>query len=188
MATRFDSKEYVKQRFLTLGSKYFPKDHLRINSTKRKGVKIADSTLSLIKQSIEIVTNAQETGEIVPTSTANLYKYGTIFIQIFENLDQYQVITPLKSRSRRGYRKEVDVLDFDLKKIELLLKKSPDPPIKVQKDKKMILDMKKKYFKQLENNEYQTVLEDILIKQKFFVQIDSDENKFIESFLRPATK
>jgi predicted nucleic acid-binding Zn-ribbon protein len=65
-----------------------------------------------------------------------------------------------------------------------LLKKSPDPPIKIQKDKKMILDMKKNYFKQFENNEYQTVLEDILIKQKFFVQIDSDGNKFIESILR----
>lgn len=184
MATRFDSKEYVKQRFLTMGSKYFPKDHLRINIAKRKGFKLADSTLSLIKQSIEIVTNAQETGEIVPASTANLYKYGTIFIQIFENLDQYQVITPLKSRSRRGYRKEVDILDFDLNKIELLLKKIPDPPIKIQKDKKMILDMKKNYFKQFENNEYQIVLEDILVKQKFFVQIGSDGNKFIESILR----
>jgi len=184
MATRFDSKEYVKQRFLTFGSKYFPKDHLKINSTKRKGFRIADSTLSLIKQSIEIVTNAQETGEIVPASTANLYKYGTIFIQIFENLDQYQVITPIKSRSRRGHRKEVDVLDFDFKKIELLMKKSPDPPIKIQKDKKIILDMKKNYFKQFENYEYQTVLDDILNKQKVFVQIDSDGNKFIESISR----
>jgi hypothetical protein len=184
MATRFDSKEYAKQRFLSLGTKYFPKNHLRINTSKRKGFRLADSTISVIKQSIDVVTSAQESKVIIPASTANVCRYGTILIEIFDDLNHYQMISQLKSRSRRGYRKEIDVLDFDLKKIELKLKKSAEPPIKIQKDEKMIRDIKTYYLKQLENNEYQLLLDDAIKRQNLFVLSDSDGKKFFESLLR----
>ncbi|MFX0085022.1 MAG: hypothetical protein ACFFAU_05050 [Candidatus Hodarchaeota archaeon] len=184
MATKFDPQEYAKQRFLTIGTKYFPKDHLRINTSKRKGFRLADSTISLIKQSIDIVTSAQESRVIIPASTANICRYGAILIDIFENLNEYQMISQLKSRSRRGYRKELEVIDFDLKKIELKLKKSVEPPIRIQKDEKMIRDIKKYYLKQLETDEFQDLFEDAIKKQDLFVLSDSDGKKFFESLLR----
>ncbi len=184
MATRFDPQEYAKQRFLSIGTKYFPKDHLRINTSKRKGFRLADSTISLIKQSIDVVTNAQESRVIIPASTANICRYGTILIEIFENLNEYQMISQLKSRSRRGYRKELEVIDFDLKKIELRLKKSDEPLTKAQKDEKMIRDIKKSYLKQLERDEFQHLFDDAIKKQDLFVLSDSDGKKFFDSLLR----
>ncbi|MHA2306007.1 MAG: hypothetical protein ACXACU_11500 [Candidatus Hodarchaeales archaeon] len=184
MATRFDSKEYAKQRFLTLVSKYFPIDHLSINTSKRKGFKLADSTVALIQQSIDIVAYAEESKITIPVSTADIFRYGMVIINIFENLNQYQVISQLKSRSRRGYRKEIDVLEFDLKKIELVLKKSSSPPIKIQKDGKMIHEIKKYYLSVLEDSKCEKLSKDALKNQNLFVLSDSEGKKFHDSFLR----
>lgn len=184
MATRFDSKEYAKQRFLALGSKYFPIDHLRINASKRKGFKLADSTVALIQQSIDIVTSAEESKIIIPTSTADIFRYGSLFIEIFDNLKQFQVISQLKSRSRRGHRKDIDVLEFDLKKIELALKKRPSPSIKTQKDERMIREIKNFYLNLLEEDKFDTLANDALKNQNLFVLNDSEGKKFHISFLR----
>ncbi len=184
MATRFDSKGYAKQRFLTLGSKYFPIGHLRINTSKRKGFTLADSTVALIQQSIDIVVSAKESKIIIPTSTADIFRYGSVFIEIFDNLTQFQVISQLKSRSRRGHRKDIDVLEFDLKKIELALKKSPAPSIKIQKDEKMIREIKQSYLNLVEGNKFDTLANNALKNQNLFVLSDSEGRKFHISFLR----
>ena len=118
MATKFDSKEYAKQRLFNLCVKYFPRDHFKI-STGRKGFRLGESTLALINRSRTILDRVKESDITIPASTANVFQYGTIFQEIFENLNEFQIISPLKFRSRRGHRKDLEVMDFDLNKIEL---------------------------------------------------------------------
>ena len=104
MVTKFDSKEYAKQRLFNLCVKYFPSDHLKIN-TGRKGFRLGENTVALIDKSEEILTQAKESNETIPASTVNVFRYGTVCLEIFENLSNFQVISQLKSRSRRGYRR-----------------------------------------------------------------------------------
>ncbi|MFX1282337.1 MAG: hypothetical protein ACFFB5_01730 [Promethearchaeota archaeon] len=183
MVSKFDSKEYAKERLLRLCSKYFPKDQLKIN-TGRKGFRLGESTIELINRSKTIVKKAKESDDTIPESTANMFRYGTVCQEIFENLSSYQVISQLKSRSRRGYRKELEVVDFDLRKIELEFKKSVNPPVKYQKDMKFIRNAKKAYQKLLSDENYPLILEDIIKKQELFIIEDSDGKNFFDSLSR----
>lgn len=183
MVTKFDSKEYARQRLFNTCSKYFPKDHLKIN-TGKKGFRLGESTLALIEKSKGIITKALDSNEKIPESTVNVFRYGTVCTDIFENLNQYQVISQLKSRSRRGYRKELEVIDFDLKKIELEFKKSPKPPIKSQKDIRIIFNARKSYLKPLEENKFSFIIEKVIEKQKLFIVDDSDGKEFFDSLFR----
>ncbi|MHA2202793.1 MAG: hypothetical protein ACW991_03810, partial [Candidatus Hodarchaeales archaeon] len=167
----------------TAFSKYFPKDQLKINAGK-KGFRLGESTIELIEKSKAIVTTAQASNDKIPESTINVFRYGTVCEEIFENLNQYQIISQLKSRSRRGYRKELEVIDFDLKKIELEFKKSSKPPVKSQKDIRMIFNARKSYLKPLDENNFQFVLEDVIKKQKLFIVDDSDGKEFFDSLFR----
>ena len=115
MATRFDPKAYAIGEFMVLANKYFPSDHLRVSSGK-KGFRLSESTLDLIEKVKKVIFQAQERTEVVPQSTAVLFRYGVVFQEIFENLRPYQTISFVKYRSRRGYRKEMEYLAFDLKK------------------------------------------------------------------------
>ena len=130
MATRFDSKAYAIREFMLLASKYFPSDHLHVSSGK-KGFRLTDSTLFLIEKVKKVIDHAQKENEVIPQSTATIFRFGVVFQAIFENLGQYTKISYVKSRSRRGYRKEMEYLAFDLKKIELELKKSSGPSVKI---------------------------------------------------------
>lgn len=183
MVTKFDSKEYAKQRLFNICIKYFPKDHLRIN-IGRKGFRLGESTIALINRSREILTLAQNSNEKIPASTVNVFRYGTVFMEIFENLNKYQVISQLKSRSRRGYRKELEVIDFDLKKIELEFKKSSNPPVKSHKDARIILNARRSYLKPLNDNKFALILEDVIKKQELFIVDNSEGTKFFESLFR----
>ncbi|MFX0170379.1 MAG: hypothetical protein ACFE9L_00510 [Candidatus Hodarchaeota archaeon] len=183
MATRFDPKEYAKNRLIIVSSKFFPKEYIKIKSG-RKGFQLGESMITLIDRSKKIVEDAQESDEIIPISTANIYRGGTTFQNIFQDLSSYQVISQVKSRSRRGYRKEIDVVDFDLKKIELAFKKSPQIPVKTQKDEKYINNTKKLYFKLLDENKYQTVLDDVIKRRDLFVIDDSEGKRYFESLFR----
>ncbi|MFX0123341.1 MAG: hypothetical protein ACFFAE_06850 [Candidatus Hodarchaeota archaeon] len=183
MVTKFDSKEYARQRLFSICSKFFPKDHLKINSGK-KGFRLGESTLALIERSKDIITAVQDSNEKIPESTVNVYRYGNVCLEIFENLNQYQIISQLKSRSRRGYRKELEVMDFDLKKIELEFKKSPKPPIRSQKDIRIIFNARKSYLKPLEENDFSFILEDVIKRQKLFIIEDSDGKEFFDSLYR----
>ncbi|MFX1516766.1 MAG: hypothetical protein ACFFC6_10675, partial [Promethearchaeota archaeon] len=173
MVTKFDSKEYSRQRLLRICSKYFPEAHLKINFGK-KGFQLGESTLALIQKAKEIIQVAKDSNKKIPDSTANVFRYGTACIEIFENLNQFQIISQLKSRSRRGYRKELDVIDFDQKKIELEFKKSPKPPIKTQKDLRIIYSAKKSYIKPLDENDFSSILEDVRKTQNLFIVEGSD--------------
>jgi hypothetical protein len=183
MVTKFDSKEYTRQRLFSTCSKYFPKDHLKITSGK-KGFRLGESTLALIEKAKEIILDDQDSSEKFPESTVNVFRYGTVCMEIFENLDQYQIISQLKSRSRRGYRKELDVIDFDHKKIELEFKKSPKPPVKSQKDIRIIYSARKSYLKPFDENNFTFILDDVKKKQKFFIVEDSDGKEFFDSLFR----
>ncbi len=183
MVSKFDSKEYAKKRLFSLCSKYIPKDQLKIN-TGRKGYRLGESTIELINRSKAIVNRAEKSNETIPESTANIFRYGTICQEIFENLGLYQVISQLKSRSRRGYRKELEVVDFDLRKIELEFKKSANPPVKCQKDMKFIRNVKKSYLKMLNDEKFSLILKDINKNQELFVVEDSDGKNFFDSLFR----
>jgi hypothetical protein len=183
MATRFDPKEYAKNRLIMVSSKYFPKEYIKIKSG-RKGFQLGESMITLIDRSKAIIELAQDSDEIIPISTANVYRVGITFQNIFQDLNSYQVISQVKSRSRRGYRKEIDVVDFDLKKIELAFKKSPQIPVKTQKDEKYINNTKKSYFKLLDENKYQTALDDVIKRRDLFVIDDSEGKKYFDSLFR----
>ena len=131
MATRFDSKEYARNRIFNLCAKYFPRDQLKINSG-RKGFRLGDSTLALIDRSKVIIDRVKESNETIPRSTVNVFRYGLVCQEIFTNQSSYQVISQLKSRSRRGHRKELELVDFDHQKVELKFKKSSDYKIIVR--------------------------------------------------------
>ncbi|MFX1504709.1 MAG: coiled-coil domain-containing protein [Promethearchaeota archaeon] len=183
MVTKFDSREYTRQRILNTCSKYFPKDHLKITSGK-KGFRLGESTLALIEKAKEIINDAQDSNEKIPESTVNIFRYGTVCIDIFENLNQYQIISQLKSRSRRGYRKELEVIDFDHKKIELEFKKSSKPPVKSQKDIRIIYSARKSYLKPFDENNFKFILEDVKRMQNLFIVEGSDGKEFFDSLFR----
>ncbi|MFW9853963.1 MAG: hypothetical protein ACFFFG_02850 [Candidatus Thorarchaeota archaeon] len=183
MATRFDPKEYSRQRILTLCARYLPKDLIGIN-VGRKGFRLADSMVTLIELSEDIVAKAQELEEIIPDSTAIVFRYGVALRNIFQNVEDYLTVSQLKSYSRRGRRKELGITEFDLKKVEYALKRSPEPPVKTQKDEKLVKDAQKTYQKLLQEEKYQLILEDVLIKQDLFVVDDSTGKKFFKTVNR----
>ncbi len=184
MATRFDSKEYTKQRLFNICAKYFPRDQLKINIGGRKGFRLGEGTIALINQSRAILTRAQQSDETIPISTVNVFRYGTTCQEIFEDLGKYQVISQLKTRSRRGYRKELEIVDFDLRKIELELKKSSNPPVKYQKDEKFIRNAQKYYSKILNDDKHSTILEDVIKNQDLFIVDGTDGKRFFNSLFR----
>ncbi len=184
MATRFNSKEYAKQRLFNICAKYFPKDQLKINVGGRKGFRLGEGTIELINRSRAIITHAQQSNETVPISTVDVFRFGTTFQEIFENLGNYQVISQLKTRSRRGYRKELEVVDFDLRKIEVELKKSSNPPVKYQKDEKFIKNAQKYYSKLLNDGKHSTILEDVIKNQDLFIVDGTDGKSFFDSLFR----
>ncbi|MHA2329996.1 MAG: hypothetical protein ACXACR_15880, partial [Candidatus Hodarchaeales archaeon] len=153
MATKFDSKEFARNRIFDLCAKYFPRDQLKINSG-RKGFRLGDSTLALIDKSKVIIERVKESNETIPSSTANIFRYGLVCQEIFANLSSYQVISQLKSRSRRGYRKELELVDFDLRKVELKFKKSSEPSVKSQNDGKFIRNLQKSYLNMITADKY----------------------------------
>jgi hypothetical protein len=183
MATRFDSKSYVLNQFMVLTSKYFPQEHLRVNSSK-KGFRLSDSTQNLIERSKTVVSQIEKSNGVIPQSTAIVYRYGTVFQDIFSELSSYQTISSVKSRSRRGYRKDMEFMAFDLKKIELELKKSSNPRVKIQKDKKLIQDVKKRCINFMNENNIGLLKTDIEKTQKLFVLDDSEGFKFCEVLSR----
>lgn len=183
MATRFDPKEFAKNRLIMISSKFFPKDHIKIKSG-RKGFHLGESMVTLIERSKTIVTRAQKTDEVIPSSTANIFQAGTTFQDIFQNLSNYQVISQVKSRSRRGYRKELEVVDFDLKKIELAFKRSSHPPVRSQKDERLIKSVQKTYSKLFDENKYEGILDDVIKRRDLFVIDDSEGKKFFDSLYR----
>ncbi|MHA1512725.1 MAG: hypothetical protein ACTSRJ_01515 [Candidatus Hodarchaeales archaeon] len=183
MATRFDSKSYVLNQFKVLASKYFPHDNLHVSSGK-KGFRLSNSTQILIEKSKTIVSQLEETNGVIPQSTAIVYRYGVVFQAIFSDLSNYQTFSSIKARTRRGYRKEMEFLAFDLKKIELELKNSSNPRIKIQKDKKLIQDIKKRYIELLDENKFDFLTTDIEKTQPLFVLADSEGYKFFEVLSR----
>ena len=183
MATRFDSKSYVLNQFKVLASKYFPHDNLHVSSSK-KGFRLSDSTQILIEKSKTVVSKLEETNGVIPQSTSIVYRYGVVFQAIFSDLSNYQTISSIKARTRRGYRKEMEFLAFDLKKIELELKTSSNPSIKIQKDKKFIRDIKKRYNELLDENKFDFIKADIEKTQPLFVLADSEGGKFFEVLSR----
>lgn len=183
MATRFDSKSYAIQQFQHLASKYFPHEYMRVSSGK-KGFRLSDSTQQLINNAKEVVKFAIKDSIIVPQSTANIYRYGVTFQRIFDDLNNFQTVSTIKSRSRRGYRKEIEYLAFDLKKIELELKKSPNPEVKVHKDKKFLQDVRKKYLTLMNNGKVEEVHSDLIINKQLFILDDSEGFKLFDSLLR----
>ncbi|MFW9903040.1 MAG: coiled-coil domain-containing protein [Candidatus Thorarchaeota archaeon] len=183
MVTKFDSKEYTRERLLNTCSKYFPKDHLKITSGK-KGFRLGESTLALIEKAKEIIFDAYDSNEKIPESTVNVFRYGTVCVEIFENLNQYQIISQLKSRSRRGYRKQLDVIDFDHKRMELEFKKSPKPPVKSQKDIRIMYSARKSYLKPFNENDFKFILEDVKKRQNLFIVEGSDGKEFFDSLFR----
>jgi benzoyl-CoA reductase/2-hydroxyglutaryl-CoA dehydratase subunit BcrC/BadD/HgdB len=78
----------------------------------------------------------------------------------------------------------MEFLAFDLKKIELELKNSSNPRIKIQKDKKLIQDIKKRYIKLLDENKFDFLTTDIEKTQPLFVLADSEGYKFFEVLSR----
>ncbi len=183
LATKFDPKDYARQRLSTLCTKYFPKECININAG-RKGFRIGDSMNHLIKESRNVIKEAQNKKWVVPDSTANFFRYGVLLQDIFQELSSYQITSSIKTRSRRGYRKELEVVDFDLKKIELAFKKSSLPPIKTQKDDKLLKAIKKVYFDLLNEYRYHDLYKDVIEKQSLFIVPDSEGNKFYSSFTR----
>ncbi|MHA1976275.1 MAG: hypothetical protein ACW98F_06255 [Candidatus Hodarchaeales archaeon] len=186
MASRFDSKSYVLSQFNALAGKYFPLDYMRVNSGK-KGFRLSDGTNNLIEKSKDIVHRTEEGRGPIPQSTANIYRYGIVFQKIFEDLSQYQAFTSVKSRSRRGYRKELEFLGFDLKKIELELKKSSNPSVKIQKDEKFVRDFKKLYYQMVLDEDFQNLKLDIAEKSSLFILEDSVGYKFYDTQSRLIT-
>lgn len=186
MASRFDSKTYVLNQFNALARKYFPQEYMRVNSGK-KGYRLSDGTQNLIEKAKTIVNRAEESREIIPHSTTIIYKYGVVFQKIFEDLSQFQAFTSVKSRSRRGYRKELEFMGFDLKKIELELKKSSNPPVKSQKDEKYVRDIKKQYIQMVVDGEFQNLKSDIEEKQSLFILENSVGYKFFDIQTRLVT-
>ncbi|MHA2288568.1 MAG: hypothetical protein ACXABG_07265 [Promethearchaeota archaeon] len=180
MASRFDSKGYVLNQFNALASKYFPQEHMRVNSGK-KGFRLSDGTNSLIEKAKEIIFRAEENRKTVPQSTVTIYKYGIVFQKIFDDLSQFQAYTSIKSRSRRGYRKELEFMGFDLKKIELELKKSPNPSVKIQKDEKFTRDMKKQYIQMILDEDFKNLKLDIDEKRSIFILEESVGYKFLDN-------
>ena len=183
MATRFDSKSYALNQFKVLASKYFPQDSLHVSSGK-KGFRLSDSTQLLIEKSKTIVSQLEKTNGVLPQSTVFIYRYGVVFQTIFSDLAKYQIISSIKARTRRGYRKEMEFLAFDLKKIELELKKSSNPRVKIQKDEKIIRDIKKRYIKLINENEFEILKTDIEKTQPLFIMDDSEGYKFLEVLSR----
>jgi hypothetical protein len=183
LATKFDSKEFARNRIFDLCAKYFPRDQLKINSG-RKGFRLGDSTLALIDKSKVIIERVKESNETIPSSTANIFRYGLVCQEIFANLSSYQVISQLKSRSRRGYRKELELVDFDLRKVELKFKKSSEPSVKSQNDGKFIRNLQKSYLNMITADKYHSILNDVLQKQDLFVIENSDGKKFLDSLLK----
>jgi len=186
MATRFDSKSYVLNQFKVLASKYFPHDNLHVSSSK-KGFRLSDSTQVLIEKSKAIVSQLEKTNGVLPQSTVIVYRYGVVFQAIFSDLANYQTISSIKARTRRGYRKEMEFLAFDLKKIELELKKSSNPRVKMQKDEKMIRDIKKRYIKLIDENEFESLKKDIEKTKPLFVLDASEGHKFLEVLSRSTS-
>ena len=183
MATRFDSKSYVLNQFMVLANKYFPKEHLRVSSSK-KGFRLSDNTQNLIEKSKTIVSQIEKANGVIPQSTAIVHRYGIVFQNIFNELSNYQAISSVKARSRRGYRKDMEFLAFDLKKIELELKKSSNPRVKIHKDKKLIKNIKKRCINFMSENKIDLIKTDIEKTQKLFVLNDSEGFKFCEVLSR----
>lgn len=183
MVSKFDSKDYAKQRLFNICVKYFPKEHLKINSG-RKGFRLGESTNELINQSRAVINRTKETNDPIPESTANIFRYGTKCQEIFEDLSSYQMISQLKARSRRGYRKELEVVDFDLKKIDLEFKKSPNPSVKTLKDEKFIRNAQKLYLKLLNEDNHPLILKDVMKNQELFIVVGSNGKKFFDSLFR----
>ncbi len=186
MATRFDAKDYSKKRLLSICTKFIPEEYFNISSG-RKGFRLSEKTVAIIKVTEEVINEAMISGETIPTSTTNLYRYGTVCLNIFDDLSQYQTLTSLKTRSRRGYRKELEVIDYNTKKIELEFKKSSNPPVKIQKDEKLIKALKGEYLILLNQDDTESLLPQLTKKEKIFVLEHSDGKKFHQSLSRLIT-
>ena len=186
MATRFDPKSHALNQFKVLASKYFPHEYLRVSSSK-KGYRLSDSTQTLIEKSKEIVSEVENSNEILPESTAIIYRYGIVFQRIFNELSKYQTISSVKSRSRRGYRKEMEFLAFDLKKIELELKKSSNPKVKIQNDGKIIREFKKSSTSLMNDEKFDVIINEIDKMQPLFILGDSEGFKYFEALSRSVS-
>lgn len=183
MATKFDPKEYAKKRLIGTVAKYFPMEYIKVKAG-RTGYRLGESTITIIERSKNIIDAASESDIEVPYSTVNIFKIGSTLQHIFQNLSDYQVVSQVKARSRRGYRKEIDLIDFDLKKIELAFKKSPNPSVRHQKDVKIIKTAQKFYIKLLDEKKYQNLLEDVIKQQELFIVDSSDGKAFFDSLYR----
>lgn len=183
---KFDSKAYVKNRLLLLIKKYCPIDHINLRS-KRSGFELAENTLLVINNAEEIISDAESRGDKFPKSTANIIRYGVILINIFNNLEDYMEVNILKGRTRRGHKKDIAVTDFDLKKIELLFKKSSLPfKVKTVDDDKLIKAKTKEYNKFLEEANVDAIKKDSKVYQNYFVIENSEGFEFFRKINRLA--
>ena len=81
----------------------------------------------------------------------------------------------------------MEYLAFDLKKIELELKKSSNPNVKIQKDERYLKDTKKQYIQLINQAAFQELESDINLKRSFFVLEDSEGYKFFDAVFRQIT-
>jgi hypothetical protein len=109
-----------------------------IETTIRKnGLILTPETLTVIKEVQNVADYALANELSLPKSSYDILRYGsTVETEIFKNLDKLSQYAKVKLRVRKGIQYS-QVLTWDIRSIENILKKTDKPKIKSQDDKKV---------------------------------------------------
>ena len=153
-------------------------------SMKKKGLVLTDELSTIIKQSSIAYDLALKNNLSLPKSTYDIPRYGpTLEQEIFTQLDKFSQYAKIKKRVRKGIQ-YVQVLTWDNRSIENILKKTDKPKIKSLDDKKVF----KEFLDNFTNfNNFSKDLEVFtLYKQLFIAKNDVYKAHFLkgENFLK----
>lgn len=144
---------------------------------------IKKKSLVLSKATLEIIQNAQTALEFatdnnlqLPKSTYNVVRYGPSILIIFEDIVSYSKYEKIKKRVRKGIQ-YVQMLSWDKRALEVVLKNSDKPKIKSQDDIKIF----RLYLKEFEGF-FKSNGEEIFNKYK--ILFVAKNNKYTEHFYK----
>ena len=105
---------------------------------KKGGLNLSPETLSIIKEAKDLGDFVAKEKLQLPKSTYDILRYGSaVEIDILNNLDKLSQYATVKMRVRKGVQYN-QVLVWDTRSIENILKKTDKPKVKSQDDKKVL--------------------------------------------------
>lgn len=112
---------------------------------KKNGLNLTQDTLTTISQAPKVAEFAESQGLQLPKSTYDILRYGPVVQkEIFPSLDKMTQYSKVKVRVRKGVQYN-QILTWNDRTIESILKKSGKPKVKSQDDKKCFKEFLTKF-------------------------------------------